>query len=376
MRRAERLDDVDVPRLLADRAEALVAELLPGGKRHGHWYRAGSIAGEAGQSLAVCLVGPRRGRWRDYADIDMYGDLVDLVAFTRTNRDLKAAFAWSREWLGLGTGRPVPAEIARARQAGAARRARDDAAAGRRDSDNREIARHIWDQARPLKSDDPVDRYLKGRGIDLRRLGRAPAALRYVPSLWQAPGRRFPAMVAAITDGASEFRALHRTWLAPQPDGRVVKAPVTEAKKTLGLYRGGSIKLWRGGSEAPWSNMSMHSTVVCAEGVEDALSAVVAAEIGFPGRLPGIVSAPVAVSRLRVIAAVSLDNIAALELPCQVERLVLLQQRDPPGSPAAQKLAAIVGKIENQGIEVLLAPPPAWAAVKDLNDVVRVLSAA
>ena len=72
----------------------------------------------------------------------------------------------------------------------------------------------------------------------------------------------------------------------------------------------------------------------------------------------------------------SLDNIAALELPCQVERLVLLQQRDPPGSPAAHKLAAIVGKIENQGIEVLLAPPPAWAGVKDLNDVVRVLSAA
>ena len=277
---------------------------------------------------------------------------------------------------GAGTGRPAPAEIARARQAGAARRARDEAAAGRRDAENRKIARHIWDQARPLKSDDPVDRYLRGRGIDLRRLGRAPAALRYVPSLWQAPGRRFPAMVAAITDGAGEFRALHRTWLESQPDGRVTKAPIAEPKKTLGLYRGGSIKLWRGGSGAPWANMPMHSTVVCAEGVEDALSAVVAAEIGFPGRLPGIVSAPVAVSRLRVIAAVSLDNIAALELPCQVERLVLLQQRDPPGSPAAHKLAAIVAKIEGQGIEVLLAPPPAWAAVKDLNDTLQALSAA
>ena len=376
MRRADRFDDVDVPRLLADRAEALVAELLPGGQRRGNWYRAGSIDGEAGQSLAVCLAGPRRGRWRDYADIDAYGDLVDLVAFTRTNRDLGAAFAWSREWLGLGTGRPAPAEIARARQAGAARRERDEAAAGRRDAENREHAKHIWDQARPLKSDDLVDRYLRGRGIDLRRLGRAPAALRYAPSLWQAPGRRFPAMVAAITDGAGEFRALHRTWLEQQRDGVVTKALIAEPKKTLGLYRGGSIKLWRGGSGAPWANMPMHSTVVCAEGIEDAISAVVAAEIGFPGRLPGTVSGPVAVSRLRVIAAVSLDNIAALELPCQVERLVLLQQRDPPGSPAAHKLAAIVGKIENQGIEVMLAPPPAWGGIKDLNDVVRVLCVA
>ena len=87
--------------MLADRVLALVSELLPGGIREGNYFRAGSVGGEQGQSLVVWLAGPRRGRWRDHADIDVYGDLVDLIAFTKTNRDLKKAFAWAREWLGL-----------------------------------------------------------------------------------------------------------------------------------------------------------------------------------------------------------------------------------------------------------------------------------
>ena len=94
-------DGFDIPAMLADRVLALVCELLPGGIREGNYFRAGSVYGEKGQSLVVCLAGPRRGRWRDYADVDVYGDLVDLIAFTKTNRDLKKAFAWAREWLGL-----------------------------------------------------------------------------------------------------------------------------------------------------------------------------------------------------------------------------------------------------------------------------------
>src|SRR5262249_22283094 len=140
----------------------------------------------------------------------------------------------------------------------------------------------------------------------------------------------------------------------------VKKAPVTDAKKTLGSYRGGSIKLWRGRSGRPWLHMPMGSTVIVGEGIEDALSALVETEIRFPSPAGTPLQAAVPASQLRVIAAVSGDNIAALELPCQVVRLVILQQHDP---------------VEKRGLEVLLLPPPTWAGVKDINDVVRTLRA-
>ena len=344
-------DGFDIPAMLADRVLALVCELLPGGIREGNYFRAGSVGGEQGQSLVVWLAGPRRGRWRDHADIDVYGDLVDLIAFTKTNRDLKKAFAWAREWLGLppvgGGGRvrravAGEAGAAAAKAAAEARRAREEAEVLRHDAANRERARRIWDRARPIEAGDLVDRYLKTRAIDLKCLGRAPAALRYVPSLFYSKKERFPAMVAAITDSRGEFLAVHRTWLSPQPDGSVVKAAVAEPKKTLGPYRGGAIRLWRGDSAKPWANMPMHSTIVIGEGIEDALTAMIGADIAFPGRRPGVVSAPVAVSKLRVIAAVSIDNMAAIELPPQIDRVVILQQHDQPGSSAARKLDTII----------------------------------
>ena len=269
-----------------------------------------------------------RGRWRDYADVDVYGDLVDLIAFTKTNRDLKKAFAWAREWLGLpplggvgarragaGDAEGAAARAAAAKAAAEARQAREEAEVLRHDAANRERARRIWDQARPIEAGGVVDRYLKTRAIDLKCLGRVPASLRYVPSLFYSGKEHFPAMVAAITDNRGEFLAVHRTWLSPQPDGSVVKAAVARTKKTLGVYHGGAIRLWRGNSAKPWAHMPMHSTVVFSEGIEDALTAVTGADVAFPGRRPGMVSAPVAISKLRVIAAVSIDNMAAIELP-------------------------------------------------------------
>ena len=65
----------DLSRLLAERVDAVVPELLPAARRHGRLWRAGSVWGEKGQSLAIERRGPRRGRWRDYADIDAHGDL-------------------------------------------------------------------------------------------------------------------------------------------------------------------------------------------------------------------------------------------------------------------------------------------------------------
>jgi hypothetical protein len=89
-----------IARLLAERADQLAADLLPGGHREGREWRVGSIAGEAGNSLGIRLSGDKRGRWGDFATGEA-GDALDLVKAT-LSLDTIAAIAWSRRWLGIG----------------------------------------------------------------------------------------------------------------------------------------------------------------------------------------------------------------------------------------------------------------------------------
>lgn len=73
----------DVAALLARDAEAVAKMLLPGGKREGHEWKAGSTGGEAGKSLGVHLTGEKSGRWADFATGES-GDLLDLWAACRS----------------------------------------------------------------------------------------------------------------------------------------------------------------------------------------------------------------------------------------------------------------------------------------------------
>ena len=70
----------DLARALAANVEALAVELLPAGIRERGEWRIGSIAGEPGRSLAIHLVGDRRGLWLDRTNPDDAGDALDLVA--------------------------------------------------------------------------------------------------------------------------------------------------------------------------------------------------------------------------------------------------------------------------------------------------------
>ncbi|TPW26015.1 AAA family ATPase [Pararhizobium mangrovi] len=70
-------DIVEIKRMLADRAQAVAEMLLPGGRKESQEWRAGSTAGEKGQSLGVHLSGPKAGIWQDFAT-DEGGDLLDL----------------------------------------------------------------------------------------------------------------------------------------------------------------------------------------------------------------------------------------------------------------------------------------------------------
>jgi hypothetical protein len=371
----------DISRMLTDRLESLLPELLPGGRRYGNLWRAGSLAGEEGMSLVVRLAGPRRGHWKEYNGADLYGDPLDLVARTQADGDFAKGLDWARAWLGLA--QISPEERERWRQA-AARRAAAAAQRDPRDVAAKQLrADELWRQCVPLAPGDRVDRYLSGRGLALARLGRAPAALRCHDRLWAAPGRYYPAMVALVTDVVGAPVGIHRTFLAEQDDGRVVKAPLDDEKRALGPCLGGGIKLWRGASGKAWRDMPAGETVLLGEGIEDLMSALIWGEIelpgdpderwgGRPGDRPG--DRIVAARALRAVCTISLSLMAAIELPPQVTRVAILEQRDAPGSPARAQLRRVIERFRAQGRRVLLIPPPRWPGCKDLNDLVRRLA--
>lgn len=58
----------------------VLARLLPGGRAVGVEWHAGSLRGEAGDSLRVRLRGARAGAWCDFATGEKGGDPVSLAA--------------------------------------------------------------------------------------------------------------------------------------------------------------------------------------------------------------------------------------------------------------------------------------------------------
>jgi twinkle protein len=89
----------ELAKRLANRVEDVCRELLPNGKRDGHEWRVGSIAGEAGKSMGVHLTGEKAGVWLDGESGDK-GDLIGLWMATR-NMDLRAACTEAAEFLGI-----------------------------------------------------------------------------------------------------------------------------------------------------------------------------------------------------------------------------------------------------------------------------------
>jgi len=69
-----------VNRAALARLPDVLARLLPGGRAVGAEWHAGSLRGEAGDSLRVRLRGDRAGRWCDFATGDKGGDPVSLAA--------------------------------------------------------------------------------------------------------------------------------------------------------------------------------------------------------------------------------------------------------------------------------------------------------
>lgn len=366
----------EIKAMLVDRAQDVAESYAPRGpgayvSGHEYWTLNPGRADRRVGSFVIYLSGPKAGRWCDFAmsGREGSGDLIDLIALS-LHCDLAEALREARRFLGLVHERP---EDIRRRKAAAERRAAQQAEARARAAEEKaETARRakgLWLAAQPRLRGTPVDHYLRdARGIDMCALGRQPAALRYHPALRyrhidQTTGEVFegtwPALLAVINDLAGNALGVHRTWLAYDgARGRWDKAPVPKAKKVWGDYAGAAIHISRGtvdlgprGGRPPSLRACSPGThVFVTEGIEDALSVCML--------LPHV----------RVLAAISLSNLAGLALPANVARVTLVADQDENDS-AREALARAVEAHARAGREVRL-----WQnrhGGKDLNDALR-----
>lgn len=340
----------DMAKMMAQRAEEICAEILPMGRREGReWVEASTARGGLGDALKVHLAGARAGTWKHFADAGSGGDMIDLVAYVLFSGDKKRAVAYAKSWLGLDNADPARLKQQRMKARAAAKKREEQAV--KEMADKKRYAHSLWLNADPKLLGSPVDLYLLGRGIGLGDLPKVPGSLRYARALRHVDGHSYPAMVAAVNDGAGGFSAVHRTYLHAPAQGVVTKAPLGEkAKMVLGPYAGGFITLNRGASGQPLSRAPEGDEVVLCEGIEDGLSIALACP------------------EMRVLAALSVSNFRNIILPERVRTVVLAADNDPPLSPAGKALSAAAGKFIEEGRCVMIARSPVG---KDFNDCLR-----
>lgn len=189
-------------------------------------------------------------------------------------------------------------------------------------------ARDLWERALPAPG-TVVDRYLRSRGLGTV----ATAALRFLTALRHTEtGHVGPVMLAAVRDVGGAVRAVHRTWLRGDGNG---KADVEPAKKTLGNPMGCAVCL------AP-----ADAALVVAEGIETAVAA------GLLFDLPAW-------------ACISAGGLEAVVLPASVRRVLIAADNDASGTGqhAAQTLAQ---RLSAEGRRVRIATPD---RIGDFNDV-------
>jgi putative DNA primase/helicase len=204
----------------------------------------------------------------------------------------------------------------------------------RRTEPNRDALLALWRRGRPIEPDDPVDRYLTGRGITIRDY---PKCLRFVRQAKHADGSIHPAMLAAVSDTDGKSATIHKTYLTV--DGQ--KADVDRVRLFYPGLRpeGGAVRLAAHGVD-----------LGIAEGIETALSA---------SQLHGV----------PVWAALDTGGVERFIPPPDVTRLIIFGDNDSnfSGHKAAYCLAMRAILVLKIKVEVKIPD----RAGTDWNDVLR-----
>jgi hypothetical protein len=204
-----------------------------------------------------------------------------------------------------------------------------------REEAGRRGAEESFNIAGPLRRGDLVDRYLRGRGIELDQF---PAALRLRPSLWHMESCQYlPAMVAKVSAPNGNFWTTHRTWLNSETAEKALVEPVRKLCSTM--RGGGAVRLFDPGGDR----------LLVGEGIETTLAALVLAGWSLTGW-----------------ATVSALGMARLHVPWRFRRVVIGADHDRAGLDAAITLAK---RLRTEGRRVDIRPPP--NSGHDWNDELR-----
>ena len=283
----------DLARRLAHDAEAVCRHYLSKGRRSGRYWIIGDVQNTPGRSLYVRLQGSDYGRgaagkWTDAATGE-HGDLLDLIAHNRSLHSLGDAMDEARSFLAL----PRPA-------ANASR-------APPVPTGSPEAARRLFHAGWSIGG-TPAEAYLRARGITA---SLDWAALRFHPSVYyradhDAPLELWPALLAAVTALDGTISGIQRTWL---DRGRPAKAPVADPRRALGYLLGNGVRFG-----------TVSDIAAAGEGIETMLA--------LKSLLPS----------LPMIAGLSANHLAALDLPPALRRLYVARDNDAAGRKATERL--------------------------------------
>lgn len=354
----------EIKNVAQDRIGDVLAALGVREKSRGNYISmCNPVAKDAHPSFTIWVKGAAIGAFKDHRGIAQ-GDIIDLVAYLkgwsagndRAGRDQALAFLADLTGLQrMSLSQRATLGATHKRTAREAEKKRDEDLA-----EKQKRAFELWVNASPILG-TRVDTYLAGRGIDLQELPRGPRGGLRMPSVVRAleehlhteSGRMWPCMIAGCTDPATgEVLAVHRTWLALNGEG---KADVTPAKKVWPDFRGLVIPLWRGETRLSVKEALEHGlceTLVLTEGIEDGLSAVLAA--------PGY----------RTWAMISLGNLGnvARVLPACIDSVIVHRQREWNNAAAVAAFDKGKAALEATGRPVAIVEAMGG---KDLNDTLQ-----
>ncbi|MGB0497282.1 MAG: DUF7146 domain-containing protein [Rubricella sp.] len=299
----------EIAQRLSREAEAVCRHYLSNGRKQGRYWIAGNAENTPGRSLYVRLTGPTSGKgaagkWTDAATGE-HGDLLDLITANLRLSSVGEALDEARRFLSLPRPDPPPREPMAKAPTGSP-----------------EAARRLWAMGQSIAG-TLAERYLASRGIvGIRNVG----ALRFHPHCyyWREGEpdpeelEAWPALLAKVTDIDGKLTGLHRTWLDPETAG---KAPLDPNRKAMGNLLGHGVRIG-----------AATDMLAAGEGLETMLSLRMA--------LPD----------LPVIAALSANHLAALELPHGIERLYIAVDSDQAGRIAAD---AVGDRARSGGIETV-----------------------
>ena len=273
----------DIARRLAEQVEVVCRHYLSSGRREGRYWLVGDADNTPGRSMFVRLESTEpaklAGKWTDAATGE-HGDLLDIIARRERRATLRETIDKARRFLALP--RAEPADTYQHQL---------PAPTG-----SSEAARRLFAMSQPIAG-TLAETYLRERGTTGVR---TCAALRFHPRCWYRGDDdpadhvrdNWPALIAAVTDGAGIITGTHRIWLDISGSA---KAPISTPRRAMGSLLGNGVRFGK-----------VSDALAAGEGIETMLS--------LRCVLP----------TLPMIAALSANHLAALSLPNRLAGFISL----------------------------------------------------